>query len=79
MVLTSDPRGGRTVSLWWNIEPACEMSIRMPADPAAYARGLYEALHTADAGGWDWIAIEPVPDDDAWAGVRDRLVRASAK
>ena len=33
----------------------------MPADPREYAAVLYERLHEADSGGWDWIAIEQPP------------------
>ncbi len=33
----------------------------MPDNPREYAAVLYERLHEADAGGWDWIAIERLP------------------
>ncbi len=49
----------------------------MPADPRAYAAVLYERLHQLDAQGFDWIAVEPPPDTPEWAGVLDRLQRAS--
>ncbi len=49
----------------------------MPAEPAAYAAGLYAALHRLDGQGLDWIAAELPPDTPAWAGVRDRLSRAA--
>ncbi len=42
-----------------------------------YARDLYATLHELDDAGCDLILVEPVPEDDAWAGVRDRLRRAS--
>lgn len=51
--------------------------VRMPDDPAAYARELYAALHAADAAGASLILIERPPADDQWAGLRDRLARAS--
>ena len=51
--------------------------VRMPDDPAAYARALYAALHTADAAGASLIVIERPPADDRWAGLRDRLTRAA--
>ncbi len=51
-------------------------SIRMPAEASAYASNLYRVLHELDAGGLAWIAIEPLPDGDEWAAVRDRLRRA---
>jgi L-threonylcarbamoyladenylate synthase len=47
-------------------------------DAAGYAAGLYAALHRLDDAGCDCIVVEAVPDDPAWAAVRDRLRRASA-
>ncbi len=52
-------------------------AVRMPADPAAYAHGLYAALHRLDEVGCSLILVERVPHDDAWAGVRDRLERGA--
>jgi len=49
----------------------------MPAEPRAYAAMLYDALHRLDAAGLDWIAVECPPDTPEWAGVLDRLRRAS--
>ncbi|HEY0972376.1 MAG TPA: L-threonylcarbamoyladenylate synthase [Gemmatimonadales bacterium] len=51
--------------------------LRMPADPAAYAQRLYASLHTLDAAECEVVFVEMVPDTAAWAGVRDRLERAS--
>ena len=50
----------------------------MPADPQAYAAALYETLHRLDAQSLDWIAVEPPPDTPEWAGILDRLRRATA-
>jgi L-threonylcarbamoyladenylate synthase len=50
----------------------------MPSDPASYAALLYDTLHRLDTQGFDWIAVEPPPDTPEWAGVIDRLRRASA-
>jgi L-threonylcarbamoyladenylate synthase len=50
---------------------------RMPAAPDAYARALYATLHELESLGCDVIAIEQVPSDGAWAGIRDRLERAA--
>ncbi len=50
--------------------------LRMPDDPAAYARALYAALHQLDDLGCGLVAIEMVPDTILWSGVRDRLTRA---
>ncbi|MDQ6611382.1 MAG: hypothetical protein M3Y64_03030 [Gemmatimonadota bacterium] len=49
----------------------------MPRDPLAYARNLYAALHTLDAEGYSLIAVQRPPRSDAWAGVHDRLERAT--
>jgi L-threonylcarbamoyladenylate synthase len=49
----------------------------MPAEPAAYAAALYAALHRLDEQSLDWIAVERPPGTPEWAGVLDRLTRAS--
>lgn len=54
------------------------LGYEMPADPAAYAAALYETLHRLDTQSLAWIAIEPPPDTAEWAGVLDRLRRATA-
>lgn len=51
--------------------------IVLPSDPGIYAAGLYAALHQLDDLGCDLIIIEAVPGSAAWAGIRDRLQRAS--
>jgi L-threonylcarbamoyladenylate synthase len=51
----------------------------MPVEPRAYAAALYAALHRADERSPDWIAVEPPPNTPEWAGVLDRLRRASHK
>ena len=51
--------------------------VRMPDEPATYARELYAALHAADAAGAALIVIERPPADDRWAALRDRLNRAA--
>jgi L-threonylcarbamoyladenylate synthase len=53
--------------------------VRMSADPKRYAAALYATLHELDGQLFDWIAVERVPDGDAWAGIRDRLTRAAAR
>jgi L-threonylcarbamoyladenylate synthase len=52
---------------------------QMPRSAADYAAALYEALHQADAGNYDWIAIDPPPNTPEWEAVRDRLQRAATK
>jgi L-threonylcarbamoyladenylate synthase len=49
----------------------------MPANPLEYAAALYETLHRLDAQDLDWIAVERPPERPEWAGVLDRLRRAS--
>ena len=52
--------------------------LRLPADAAGYAQGLYAALRELDSRGARRLLVEVPPDDPAWAGVRDRLQRAAA-
>lgn len=51
--------------------------LRMPRDPAAYAQKLYAALRELDSAHCEMILIEAPPEAPEWAGVRDRLVRAT--
>lgn len=51
--------------------------LRLPSDPDGYARELYAALHALDEAHCDTILARQVPEGSAWAGVRDRLRRAS--
>ncbi|MBV8552568.1 MAG: threonylcarbamoyl-AMP synthase [Acidobacteriaceae bacterium] len=51
--------------------------LSMPQDRDAYAASLYSVLHQADAEGLDWIAVEKPPETPEWAGILDRLRRAS--
>jgi L-threonylcarbamoyladenylate synthase len=51
--------------------------IAMPAEPRAYARLLYAALHSLDDLGCDLILVELGPASPGWAGIHDRLQRAS--
>lgn len=52
--------------------------LNLPADPKAYAAALYSTLHQLDEQGLDWLAVEEVPWEPAWAGIADRLRRAAA-
>ncbi len=67
------------------LEPGASMPqgrgrvLDMPADPQTFAATLYSELRKADVQGWDWIAIEKPPDTTEWAGIQDRLKRASAR
>ena len=51
--------------------------IHAPAGVAAYAHDLYANLRALDAANADAILIEAAPWGDAWAAVRDRLMRAT--
>lgn len=57
----------------------CTVSITLPDDPVAYARGLYGALHELDAADVKVILVEPPPPSHAWDGIRDRLTRAARR
>jgi L-threonylcarbamoyladenylate synthase len=52
--------------------------LRMPREPAAYAHRLYAALRELDGAHCEMILIEAPPESPEWAGVRDRLVRATS-
>jgi L-threonylcarbamoyladenylate synthase len=51
--------------------------LRMPREPAAYAQKLYAALRELDSAHCEMILIEAPPEAPEWAGVRDRLERAT--
>lgn len=53
--------------------------IVMPGNADAYAARLYGELHALDDGRFDVIVAQLPPNEDAWLGVRDRLLRAAAK
>jgi L-threonylcarbamoyladenylate synthase len=57
--------------------PGRGLILTLPHDPAACAAVLYADLHAADKEGWDWIGVVEPPDKPEWAGIRDRLIRAS--
>jgi L-threonylcarbamoyladenylate synthase len=51
--------------------------VQMPTTAADYAASLYRRLHEADAGGYDWIAVDAPPETPDWEAIRDRLRRAA--
>ncbi|HJS36827.1 MAG TPA: L-threonylcarbamoyladenylate synthase [Burkholderiales bacterium] len=51
--------------------------LRLPREPLGYAQRLYAALRELDEAGCESILIEAPPETPEWAGVRDRLVRAT--
>lgn len=58
--------------------PAGSHGIALPADPNAYAHGLYAALRRLDARGSALIVVEQTPDTPAWQAINDRLRRSAA-
>lgn len=78
LYLTPQTRGrGAYLYLFQPVE--ADSVLLMPADPGEYAAILYRTLHSLDAQGFDWIAVELPPDWPEWAAVRDRLTRAAAR
>ena len=55
------------------------LDLRLPLDPDTAAPHLYAALHRLDAADLDLLVIEAPPDEPGWAGIRDRLQRATAR
>ena len=51
--------------------------VQMPSSAAEYAAALYDKLHGADAGVYDWIAVDAPPETPDWEAIHDRLRRAS--
>jgi L-threonylcarbamoyladenylate synthase len=68
---------GRVAYMWWRRNAPASKSVRMPASPEGYAARLYGTLHDLDAEGWDLIVVERPPATAEWAGILDRLERAS--
>jgi L-threonylcarbamoyladenylate synthase len=50
----------------------------IPHDAEAFARAIYGELHRCDEAGANAIIVEAPPDSAQWAGITDRLRRASA-
>ena len=73
------PGDGRGAYLWIRQPGAAARSIEMPTSAADYAAKLYSTLHEVDGEGWDWIAVEEPPEGEEWAGIADRLKRATTK
>jgi L-threonylcarbamoyladenylate synthase len=71
------PEQGRGAYLWIERAANAAQTIRMPAQPEAYAAQLYRQLHELDQDRLDWIAVELPPETRQWAAIRDRLTRAA--
>ncbi|MFN4266143.1 MAG: L-threonylcarbamoyladenylate synthase [Aquabacterium sp.] len=66
-------------SLWAHRAPIDGVVHRaMPPDAASAAHDLFADLRELDDLGVDLIWVETPPDEQIWAGVRDRLSRAAA-
>jgi L-threonylcarbamoyladenylate synthase len=53
-------------------------TIQMPAAAPDYAAALYEILHQADVGNYNWIAVDLPPRAPEWEAVHDRLRRSAS-
>ncbi len=73
------PQSGKGIHFYWSNPREAAESQAMPAEPEKYAALLYDTLHQADLRGYDWITVEAPPATPAWAGILDRLVRASIR
>jgi L-threonylcarbamoyladenylate synthase len=72
-------RPGRTVAVLAFSRPdeRVDYWLRMPREPLGYAQRLYAALRELDEADCESILVEAPPETPEWAGVRDRLVRAT--
>ena len=59
--------------------PRAARAMRMPTNPADYARDLYAALRWADGQEARELVVEAPPTSIEWAAVWDRLRRASSR
>lgn len=76
LVASRDELPGRAGAyVWSRSNGITARSVRMPAEPDAYAARLYRVLHELDNEAWPWIAVETPPDTPAWAAIRDRLLK----
>jgi L-threonylcarbamoyladenylate synthase len=75
------PEQGRGIYLQHRHPPSrADVPTRqMPDSPADYAAALYHQLHEADAGNYDWIAVDLPPNTPDWEAIHDRLRRAASK
>ena len=73
------PEQGRGIYLQHITAPSRSgITVRqMPRSANEYATALYSQLHEADAGNFDWIAVDLPPTAPEWEAVHDRLTRAA--
>src|SRR5260370_330145 len=74
------PDQGQGIYLQHQHPPSREsvQTIQMPATAPDYAAALYEILHQADAGNYNWIVVDLPPNTPEWEAVHDRLRRAAS-
>jgi L-threonylcarbamoyladenylate synthase len=74
------PEKGQGIYLQHRHPPSrADVTIRqMPQSAPDYAAAFYEALHQADAGHYDWIAVDVPPSTPEWEAIQDRLQRAAS-
>ncbi|MDP1573612.1 MAG: L-threonylcarbamoyladenylate synthase [Coxiellaceae bacterium] len=51
--------------------------FKMPNNPSDYAKLLYQHWHTSDIFSINKILIQLPPDNPEWAGIRDRILKAT--
>ena len=74
------PGQGRGIYLVYRHPPRADVvTHQMPQSAAEYAAALYEVLHRADGGDYNWIAVDVPPSTPEWEAVQDRLKRAATK
>lgn len=70
--------GKRIAMLAIETLPAGIAGLALPAEPEAYAHGLYAAMRQLDGHAHQLLLVERPPDDAQWLAVSDRLRRAAA-
>jgi L-threonylcarbamoyladenylate synthase len=75
------PDQGRGIYLQHHSPPShANITIhQMPRAAPDYAAALYEILHQADEGNYNWIAVDIPPSSPEWEAIHDRLTRAATK
>jgi len=75
------PDQGQGIYLRLQSPPSrADVTVRqMPQSAPGYAAALYEVLHQADAGNYNWIAVDTPPASPEWEAIHDRLKRAATK
>ena len=73
------PDSGHGTYLQYSNAPrrANATTTQMPLSATDYAAALYDKLHVADEGKFDWIAVDIPPLSPVWEAIHDRLRRAA--